>query len=180
MPTTSLQEHTGKPSRAATPPGSGGRAAAEHEGVRKGSDMGTHENKATAVAVHTRTIPGNHGDALATLLAPGFRNHDTSPGCDGGADALLATMHWYDEAFEDQRVEVLHAVAEGDLVALHVELSARHTGFFRGVAPTGRRFRVREMHMLRFAEGQEAEHWCVRDESALVRALAHPAPVGVG
>ena len=98
----------------------------------------------------------------------------------GGADALLATMHWYDEAFEDQRVEILHAVAEGDLVALHVELSARHTGFFRGVAPTGRRFRVREMHVLRFAEGQEAEHWCVRDESALVRALAHPAPVGVG
>ncbi len=62
-------------------------------------------------------------------------------------------MHWYADAFEEQRVEVLHAVAEGDLVALHVELSARHTGYFRGVAPTGRRFRVREMHVLRFAEG---------------------------
>jgi len=142
--------------------------------------MGTPENKAAAIAVHTRAIPGSHGDAVAALLAPGFRNHDTSPGGEGGAEALLATMHWYDEAFEDQRVEVLHAVADGDLVALHVELSARHTGFFRGVAPTGHRFAVREMHVLRFAEGREAEHWCVRDEAALVRALAHPAPVAVG
>lgn len=142
--------------------------------------MGTHENKAAAVAVHTHAIPGNHADAVAALLAPGFRNHDAAPGRDGGDEGLVATMHWYADAFEDQRVEVLHAVAEGDLVALHVELSARHTGYFRGVAPTGRRFRVREMHVLRFAEGRAAEHWCVRDESALVRALAHPAAVGVG
>lgn len=127
--------------------------------------MGTHENKAAAVAVHTHAIPGNH---------------DAAPGGDGGDEGLVATMHWYADAFEDQHVEVLHAVAEGDLVALHVELSARHTGYFRGVAPTGRRFRVREMHVLRFTEGRAAEHWCVRDESALVRALAHPAAVGVG
>ncbi|WP_455603605.1 ester cyclase, partial [Cellulosimicrobium funkei] len=107
--------------------------------------MGTHENKAAAVAVHTHAIPGNHADAVAALLAPGFRNHDAAPGGDGGDEGLVATMHWYADAFEDQHVEVLHAVAEGDLVALHVELSARHTGYFRGVAPTGRRFRVREM-----------------------------------
>ncbi|MET7136186.1 ester cyclase [Cellulosimicrobium sp. MI9406] len=142
--------------------------------------MGTHENKAAAVAVHTHAIPGNHADAVAALLAPGFRNHDAAPGGDGGDEGLVATMHWYADAFEDQHVEVLHAVAEGDLVALHVELSARHTGYFRGVAPTGRRFRVREMHVLRFTEGRAAEHWCVRDESALVRALAHPTAVGVG
>lgn len=142
--------------------------------------MGTHENKAAAVAVHTHAIPGNHADAVAALLAPGFRNHDAAPGGDGGDEGLVATMHWYADAFEDQHVEVLHAVAEGDLVALHVELSARHTGYFRGVAPTGRRFRVREMHVLRFTEGRAAEHWCVRDESALARALAHPAAVGVG
>jgi len=139
----------------------------------------TSTNKAAALAVHTQAIPGNHADALAALLAPGFRDHDPVVG-DGGLEGLLATTHWYSDAFSDQRVEVLHAVAEGDLVALHVELSARHTGYFRGVAPTGRRFRVREMHVLRFAEGRAAEHWCVRDESALVRALAHPAAVGVG
>ncbi|MEK8228194.1 ester cyclase [Oerskovia sp. M15] len=65
-------------------------------------------------------------------------------------------------------------------------------GYFRGLAPTGRRFTVREMHMLRFAEGREAEHWAVRDDAWLVRELSehtvvptsavlaatHPAPRG--
>lgn len=132
------------------------------------------DNKAVAIAVHTQAIPGNHAQALTTLLAPGFHDHDPVHGHAGGVESLLATMHWYSDAFADQRVEVRHAIAEGDLVALHLELSARHTGYYRGVPPTGRRFTVREMHVLRFADGREAEHWCVRDEAALVRALAAP------
>ena len=172
MRTSSLLEHTEY--RAAPTPRRGPGAA--RPVLRKGADMGTHDNKAAAIAAHTQAIPGNHADALARLLAPGFRNHDPAPGCDGGAEGLIATMHWYSDAFEDQRVEVLHAVAEGDLVALHVEFSGRHTGFFRGLAPTGRRFCVREMHVLRFTDGRECEHWCVRDESALVHALTQ-APV---
>ncbi|MFC8923938.1 ester cyclase [Cellulosimicrobium sp. NPDC057127] len=141
----------------------------------------TTDNKAVAIAVHTQALPGNHAQALTALLAPGFHDHDPVHGRAGGAESLLATMHWYCDAFTDQRVDVLHAIAEGDLVALHLELSARHTGYYRGVAPTGRRFRVREMHVLRFADGREAEHWCVRDEAALVRALEHaPGHVAAG
>ncbi|MBD8080146.1 ester cyclase [Cellulosimicrobium arenosum] len=140
--------------------------------------MGTRENKATAVAVHTQALPGGHAGTLAAFLAPGFVSHDGAfgsdcrPGADG-ASTLLARMHVFGDAFEDQRVRVLHAVAEGDVVALHLETSARHTGYFHGVPPTGRRVVVREMHMLRFADGHEAEHWCVRDEAALLRALVH-------
>ncbi|WP_435736570.1 ester cyclase [Cellulosimicrobium sp. PMB13] len=144
----------------------GRRTTAPDHGLRGATAV----NKAVAITVHTQAIPGNHADALAALLAPGFRDHDA--GRDGGVESLVATMHWHADAFDDQRVDVLHAVAEGDLVALHVEVSARHTGFYRGLAPTGRRFRVREMHVLRFAEGREVEHWCVRDEPALARALA--------
>ncbi|MCB7138016.1 ester cyclase [Cellulosimicrobium marinum] len=136
-------------------------------------------NKAAAIAVHTQAIPGNHADALATLLAPGFHDHDPVLG-EGGAEALVAATHRYSDAFSDQRVDVLHAVAEGDLVALHVELSGRHTGFFRGVAPTGLPFRVREMHLLRFDAGRVVDHWCVRDEDALARTLAQGATVAAG
>ena len=97
----------------------------------------TAANKAAAIAVHTQAIPGNHADALAALLAPGFVDHDAGGRPGGGVDSLVATMHWFADAFDDQRVDVLHALAEGDLVALHVEVSARHTGYFRGIAPEG-------------------------------------------
>ncbi|TWH26053.1 putative ester cyclase [Isoptericola variabilis J7] len=116
-------------------------------------------------------MPARQDAVLRELLAPEFRNHDALHGCEGGLQAFLAEVRWFDDAFSDQQVRVLHAVAEGDLVALHVELTARHTGFFCGIAPSGRRFTVREMHMVRFAAGREAEHWAVRDEAALHRTL---------
>ncbi|MCA5895216.1 ester cyclase [Isoptericola sp. NEAU-Y5] len=128
-------------------------------------------NKALAVRVHAGAVPACAEAVLRRLLAPGFRNHDVLPGCSGGSDALVATMHWFDGAFSDQRVEVLHAVAEGDLVSLHLAFSARHTGLFRGLPPTFRRFTVREMHTIRCRDGLEAEHWVVRDEAWLEREL---------
>ena len=133
-------------------------------------------NTAVALRVHAHAMPAGTASVLRRLLAPGFRNHDVRPGCSGGAEALVATMHWFHDAFSDQRVEVLHAVAEEDLVALHVAFSARHTGFFRGLPPTRRRFTVREMHMVRLAGGLEAEHWVVRDEAWLERELRADGP----
>ncbi len=128
-------------------------------------------HKAAAIRVHANAVPARQDTVLRELLAPGFRNHDVLPGCEGGLEGLVTAMHWFDDAFSDQRVRVLHALAEGDLVALHVELRARHTGFFRGIAPSGRSFTVREMHMVRFAGDREAEHWVVRDEASFESTL---------
>ncbi len=131
----------------------------------------TSAHKAAAIRVHANAVPARQDAVLRELLTPGFRNHDVLQGREGGLESLAAAMHWFDAAFSDQQVKVLHAVAEGDLVALHLELSARHTGYFCGIPPSGRRFTVREMHMVRFAGGREAEHWAVRDEGALERTL---------
>ncbi|MFI2105584.1 ester cyclase [Isoptericola sp. NPDC019693] len=120
--------------------------------------------RAVATRVHANAMPSGAEAVLRRQLAPGFRNHDVLPGCAGGPDALVATMHWFHDAFDEQRVEVLHAVTEGDLVALHVAFSALHSGFFLGVAPSHRRFTVREMHLVRVADGLEAEHWVMRDQ----------------
>jgi predicted ester cyclase len=131
----------------------------------------TSANKAAAIRVHAHAVPARQDAVLRELLAPGFTNHDVLRGREGGIQSLAASMHWFDDAFSDQQVKILHAVAEGDFVALHLELSARHTGYFRGIPPTGRRFTVREMHMVRFAGGREVEHWAVRDEVSLERTL---------
>jgi len=120
--------------------------------------------RAVATRVHANAMPSGAEAVLRRQLAPGFRNHDVLPGCAGGPDALVATMRWFHDAFDEQHVEVLHAVTEGDLVALHVAFSALHMGFFLGVAPSHRRFTVREMHLVRVADGLEAEHWVMRDQ----------------
>lgn len=129
-----------------------------------GTSTAVSAPRAVATRVHANAMPSGAEAVLRRQLAPGFRNHDVLPGCAGGPDALVATMHWFHDAFDEQRVEVLHAVTEGDLVSLHVAFSALHSGFFLGVAPSHRRFTVREMHLVRVADGLEAEHWVMRDQ----------------
>lgn len=149
-------------------PGRAGTPAADTDTATNDT---ARKNTAVALRVHANAMPAGTQSVLRRLLAPDFRNHDVLPGCSGGPEALAATMRWFHVAFSDQRVEVLQAVTEDDLVALHVAFSGRHTGFFRGLAPTRRRFTVREMHMVRLCGGLEAEHWVVRDEAWLEREL---------
>ncbi|HNA99525.1 MAG TPA: ester cyclase [Marmoricola sp.] len=37
--------------------------------------------------------------------------------------------------------------------------------------PTGRRFEAKQMHIIRVANGQIAEHWGVRDDAGMMRQL---------
>lgn len=70
-----------------------------------------------------------------------------------------------------QRWDIEKTVAQGDLVTIYCTHRGRHTGEFFGMAPTGRTFAYRQMHMVRVTGGKGIEHWAVRDDSALMRQL---------
>ena len=58
-------------------------------------------------------------------------------------------------------------------------MSGAHEHAFFDIAPTGRRFAVRQVHMLRLADGQIREHWAVRDDLGVLiqlGALKPPTP----
>jgi len=79
----------------------------------------------------------------------------TPPGLAAYADGLRAVVH----AFPDYRWEVLHLVADGDLMAAHLVATGTHLGAFRGVAPTGRVLRTQELAMYRLVDGRIGEVW---------------------
>lgn len=95
----------------------------------------------------------------------------------GGAEAYLASAYWLRDAFSDLRFVIEEAVAEGDLTALRVTMSGRHTGRFvvydadarvsRVFAPTGRSFAVHQTHWQRIRNGQVIEHWADRDDQGM-------------
>lgn len=39
------------------------------------------------------------------------------------------------------------------------------------MAPTGRRFAARHVHIIRFADDRMIEHWAVRDDATMMRQL---------
>jgi predicted ester cyclase len=117
-------------------------------------------------------------EAFRASLHPECVNHEAPDGADRGVDGMVRTMLWLKEAFSDRRYEVHQVVGEGDTVVVFCTFHGRHTGEFMGLAPTGRPFASRQVHIIRFQDGKGIEHWAVRDDLALLRqlgAVAAPA-----
>jgi predicted ester cyclase len=104
-----------------------------------------------------------------------------------GPAGFWATAQWLRAAFSGLRFEVHHAVSQGDLVVLHVTMSARHTGAFvnyrPGTAdvdtvmpPTGKEFAVTQTHWFRAEDGMVAEHWANRDDLDMARQAGWVPP----
>ena len=108
-------------------------------------------------------------DLIDVLVHPDFRNHTVEPGQRddrAGIGETVAAMH---EAFSGLRVEILHCVGAGELVATHKVFRGRHTGTWFGVPPSGNQVEFRVMDLVRYRDGQWAEHWAVADAVSLLR-----------
>ncbi|MDV9171962.1 ester cyclase [Streptomyces sp. W16] len=103
------------------------------------------------------------------LVHPGFRNHTVEPGQREDREGMRAIMAALHDAFSDLRVEVLHSVGDGDLVATHKLFRGRHTGAWFGVPPSGNRVEFRVMDLVHYRDGQLFEHWAVADAVSLLR-----------
>lgn len=118
-------------------------------------------------------LNGRNRAVFDELVAPGYVNHE-------GANLAVASrgpQNWTDvhkrlgAAFPDIAWRVLRSLAEGDQVWLETAMSGTHEGVFLGHAPTGRRFEVRQVHMLRVADGLVHEHRAVRDDLGVLLQL---------
>lgn len=110
-------------------------------------------------------------DRIEEFVTPDFVNHEAWPGEDPGVEGFRLRMSRLHEAISDMRMEVHEVVAGGDLIAYRATLSGVHTGPLQGLAPTGRSFSARHMHMLRMRDGRSSEHWAVRDDLSMLRQL---------
>ena len=50
-------------------------------------------------------------------------------------------------------------IAEGDKVCVRMTLTGTHTGEYLGVAPTGKKIRIRNICIYRIVDGKIAEGW---------------------
>jgi predicted ester cyclase len=79
-------------------------------------------------------------------------------------------------AFPDLHYTLDEQLAEGDQVFSHCSLSGTHLGLFShpswgNLAPTGKTFTVKHMHLFRLDDGKIVEHWAVRDDLGMLQQL---------
>ena len=108
---------------------------------------------------------------MESLIADDFVDNDAMPGMAPGRQGMIDMMGMFVGAFPDLNVVVDHWVAEGDLVAGVMTTKGTQTGEFMGMPDSGKKFSVREMHMVRVANGKMAEHWGLANEMSMMQQL---------
>jgi len=113
--------------------------------------------------------------AIDELISNDFVPHTFGP-MSPGREGLREGMRRAGAGISDPEFEIHDLIAEGDRVVVRLTTSARHTGTFMGIEPTGERYSIDEIHILRLRDGQLVEHWHEFDKGALMAQLRGEAP----
>jgi predicted ester cyclase len=125
-----------------------------------------------------RAIDANDEDRVRSLLAQDLVSHGALGDVDGADGFVGIMLRNVREGFPDARVEAKAVIAEGEMVSFRLDGAGTHSGPFLGVAPTGKRVRIRGIHHVRVRDGLVAEHWQGPDVLAMLvdMGLFPPGP----
>ena len=114
----------------------------------------------------------------ASLVAKDLVSHGALGdviGPDGFVGIMLGNVR---AGFPDASIEATTVIEEGEMVSFRLDGSGTHSGPFLGVAPTGKRVRIRGIHHARVRDGLVVEHWQGPDVLAMLidMGLFPPSP----
>ncbi len=85
-----------------------------------------------------------------------------------GHKQLLAAII---RAFPDLHHDVKDMVAEGDKVAVRLNVTGTHKGEFQGIPPSGRKLSLDEMTFLTIIDGKITEGWITSDTMSFMQQI---------
>jgi len=142
-------------------------------------DLGTPAqrefNKERVREIIERIFVHQEDAAIDELIAEDFTPHTFGP-MPPGREGLRQGMRRAGAGISDPEFTIHELIAEGDRVAARLTTSARHTGPFMGIEPSGRRYSIDEIHIFRLRDGQLVEHWHEFDKAALMAQLKGETP----
>ncbi len=91
-----------------------------------------------------------------------------------GTKQFSATFY---SAFPDLRHNIVDMVAEGDKVAVRLNVTGTHKGELQGIPPTGKQVSFNATDFITFTDGKVAEEWVNADTMGLMQQIgAIPTP----
>lgn len=101
-------------------------------------------------------------DAIPTLIAPNYVNHDPNVpgGMWRGVEGATALVSTYRSAFPDVKFTILDQIAEDDRVVTRWKAEGTNTGSLNGMPPTEKPVSITGTNIKRFAaDGKVVEEW---------------------
>jgi predicted ester cyclase len=134
-----------------------------------GTSMTIEANKALIRRVYELSTQKDVAK-LFELYDPGYIEHLRDR--DESLQQMKAGIPVLFAAFTDIKFTVEDMVAEGDKVAYRVTITGTHTGGpYMGIAPTGKKFEMRNTSIKRIVNGKLAESWGTLDSLSAMRQL---------
>jgi predicted ester cyclase len=126
--------------------------------------MSTEHTKSIAIRLADELFNKGNLGIVDELIASDAIDHNEPLGTDCRQHfKQVATL--LRSAFPDLHFAFEDAIAEGDKVSARVTMSGTHQGpgAFFGTPPSGKRFEIQQMRLLRIVNGQLKDSWAVID-----------------
>ena len=133
--------------------------------------MSTERNKAVARRVWKEAINEGNLSVLDEIVAEDAVDHSAVPGTAQGREGVKQMISMYQNAFSDFHATLEDLIAEGDKVVQRVTVRGTHTGELMGIPPTGKDIEISAIHISRFKDGKEVEHWSNADIMGMMQQL---------
>lgn len=98
-------------------------------------------------------------------------DHDPAPGQVPGPEGYRVFFSGFRDAFPDLSVTLETLVADDESIAIAYTLTGTQSGPFMGIAPTGRKIKIRGMQISKFKDGKMVERWGSSDEWGMLQQL---------
>ncbi len=116
--------------------------------------MSVIQNKAVAQRVVDEGINGRNLEALDSLVAPGFTNHDSANPQVTDLAGFKAWQQTLWAGFPDCSVQLTDVIAEDDRVVHVWVMRGTQTGEFAGMPPSGKTIDFAGLTVNRFVDGK--------------------------
>jgi len=112
--------------------------------------------------------------AIEELYTPDFVCHFIDGIEWRGTAGIKNAVASHRTSFPDWHEQVEDIVAEGDRVVIRIHSTGTQLGAFNGIAPTGKKIAIEEIHIFRLDHGKIAEQWGMPDVHGLLEQLNAP------
>jgi steroid delta-isomerase-like uncharacterized protein len=110
-------------------------------------------------------------DLFDEAVAKECVDHDPAPGQGPGPEGYRTFFSALRKAFPDFAVGLDTVVADDDTVAFAYTMTGTHQGVLMGIAPTGKRMKVRGLQISKFRDGKMVERWGSSDQLGMLQQL---------
>ena len=113
---------------------------------------------------------GNYG-LFRDVVASDCVDHDPAPGQVPGPDGYRSFFTEMRRAFPDMKVELAALVADEEAIAFAYTLTGTQDGPLMGIAPTGKKVKIRGLQLSKFRDGKMTERWGSSDQLGMLQQI---------